>query len=592
MEIFSPEFFFEINLGVKIVKKLQIVLLIILGLVLACPQSYAAPTPGSQEMGGVERTRELEARSKRLTAKIQQKKEKPGIEEEPLPPEAIPALPSEKVLIKNIVVTGATILSEKEIRDIVAPFENKELPLTEMQKVTDLITEAYRTQGYVTSRAYIPPQKIDGSKFEIKVIEGRMGDITVSGNRHYKSSLFKKKVSLNKGDFFNYANLAKSLRKINEQPDRSAKAVLVPGKEPGTTDVVLEVKDSLPVHAGFTYDNYGSRYILRNRYQFSATNNNLFGFEDIFQFLYTMSEASAYSLIGGNYILPVTQKLRVGCSALWSKLHLLDSYKPNDVKGDSELFSLFASQSILDEEKYSVNLNGGFDIKNIYNYQQGTKTSYDKMRVAKMSVDADLADRYGRSIFTNGVEVGIPGFMGGLKAKDSHASSVGSGGAFVKYVMNLYRLQPMPFSSNLLFKNQLQTSNRALTSTEQFQIGGIINTRGYPPAEHVGDMGFSSSTEWSFPVYGLPKNLKIPHARTSFYDATKLLVFYDYGNTYFLKNPGNIRKKFTSLSDLGWGIRFNFQRYLSLKLDVAYPIGPKPSDGRRQRAWLSVAANF
>jgi len=355
---------------------------------------------------------------------------------------------------------------------------------------------------------------------------------------------------------------------------------------------VLEVKDNLPIHAGFTYDDYGSKYILRNRYQFNVSDNNLLGFEDVFQFLYTLSEGGAYSLIGGNYIVPLTQRLKVGCSALWSQLHLLDSYKPEDVKGNSELYSLFATESLLDEEKYSVNLNAGLDVKNVYNYQMGNKTSYDKMRVAKVGVDSDLTDRFGRSVFTNGVEVGLPGFMGGLEAKDSHATTVGSGGAFVKYVMNLYRLQPMPFASNILFKNQLQTSNRPLTSTEQFQIGGIINNRGYPPAEHVGDLGFSSSTEWSFPVYGLPKHIDIPYAKTTLYDATRLLVFYDYGNATYLKSYPGREKKCAQLSDFGWGVRFNLPRYLTFKLDIAYPVGHRPSDGKSQRVWMSVTANF
>ncbi len=574
-------------------KKIYYVIGLTFAGILTCSQSYAAPTPNSgQEMGGINRTRELEERSKKLTAEIQKKKKKPDIEEKKSPSEVTPALPSEKMLIKSIVVTGATLLSEKEIRGIVAPFENIELPLTEMQKVTDLITEAYRIKGYVTSRAYIPPQKIESNQFEIKVIEGKMGNLDVKGNRYHKTSLFKKKINLNQGDYFNYFSLARSLQKINSQPDRLARAVLIPGKEPGETDVVLDVKDTLPIHAGFTYDNYGSRYILKNRYQFNASNNNLLGFDDVLQFLYAFSEGGAYSLIGGSYIVPVTQKLKVGCSAFWSRVHLLDDYKPLDIKGNSELYGLFATQSILDEEKYSVNLTAGFDIKNVYNYQQGTKTSYDKMRVAKMGIDADFSDKFGRSILTNGIEVGIPGFMGGLKAKDPHASAVGSGGAFVKYVMNLYRVQPMPFSSNLLFKNQLQLSNRPLTSTEQFQIGGIINNRGYPPAEHVGDLGFSSTTEWSFPVYGLPKDLRIPYTQINFYDVTKLLVFYDYGNATFLKSLDGTRKKCAQLNDFGWGVRVNLPKYLSFKLDVAYPVGPTSSDDKGQRVWLSATANF
>lgn len=574
-------------------KNINFVALLILAVIFTQGPGYAAqPTTSSQEIGGIDRTRELEERSKKLTLQIKKKREKPEIEKEKLPSEAAPALPGEKILIKHILVTGVTLLSEKDIRDIVAPFENTELPLTEMQKATDLLTDAYRKKGYVTSRAFIPPQKIENNKFEIKVIEGKMGDLTVTGNRWFKTSLYKKKIRLKKGETFNYFLLAKSLRKINEQPDRFAKAVLASGKDPGDTDVILEVKDKLPLHAGFNYDNYGSRYILRHRYQFNASDNNLFGFDDALQVFYTMAEGGAYYLLEESYVVPVTQKLKVGVSALWSKLHLLDSYKPNDIKGKSGLYSLFATQSIFNEESYSVNLNAGFDIKDVFNYQQGVKTSYDKMRVAKASIDTDITDRFGRSIFTNGVEIGIPGFLGGLKAKDPHASSVGSGGSFVKYVMNLYRLQPMFFSSMILSKNQLQTSNRPLTSTEQFQIGGIINTRGYPPAEHVGDMGFSSSTEWSFPVYFIPKDLKIPRTKINWYDTTRWGIFYDYGNTYFLKNPGNIRKKFSSLSDLGWGVRVNLSRYFSFKLDVAYPIGPKPSDGKRQRVWLSVLANF
>ena len=573
-------------------KNIRLVLPLISAMILAHPQGYAAEPPPSQQMGGMTQTRELEAKAKKLTAEIQQKKKKPSIEEK-LPAEAPPVLPGEKILIKHIVVTGATILPEKEIRDIVAPFENKELPLAEMQKAADLISEAYRTKGYITSRAYLAPQKIEHETLEIKVIEGKMGDLDVTGNRYYKASLYKKKIDLTKGENFDYNKLAKGLRKINEQPDRTAKAVLVPGKEPGATDVALEAKDSLPIHAGVTYDNYGSRYILNNRYQFNASDNNLFGFEDVFQFLYSMAEGGAYSLIGGSYIFPVTQKLKVGCSAFWSKLHLLNDFKSLDVKGNSSLYSLFATQSLIDTEKFSLNLNAGMDVKDIFNYQQGTKTSYDKMRVAKIGVDADYTDRLGRSIFTNGIEVGLPGFMGGLEAKDSHASAPGSGGAFTKYVMNLYRLQPMPFQSTILCKNQLQVANRPLTSTEQYQVGGIINARGYAPAEITGDIGFSSTTEWSFPVYGLPKNWKVPGTKINFYDATKLVSFYDYGNTRFLKSAAGTREKFDQLQDFGWGVRFNLSKYLTVKADFAYPISAGANGGKtQQRAWVSVAANY
>lgn len=572
-------------------KSIRLVVLLTFAMTLMHCQSFAQPPNPSQELGGIERTRELEEREKRLTSEIRQKKEKPKIEEEKLPSEAVPALPSEKVLIKSVTVSGATLIPEKDIRDIVAPFENKELPLTEMQKAADLITETYRKKGYITSRAYIPPQKIENNKFEIRVIEGKMGDLDVTGNRYYKTSLFKKKFTLNKGEAFDYYILAKILRKINEQPDRFAKTVLVPGKEPGATDVVMEVKDSLPVHVGVNYDNYGSRYVLSDRCQFNASHNNLFGLEDIFQFQYTITQGEAYRLIGGSYVVPISEKLKVGFSALWAKMHLLSDYKPLDIRGNSELYSIFAAQSIIDEEKVNVNLNAGFDIKDVFNFQNDQETSRDRMRVVKTGIDADITDSLGRSILTNGIEVGIPEFMAGLKYKDPRASRPGSGGEFVKYVMNFYRLQPMPFNSMILCKNQLQVSSRPLTSTEQFQIGGIINTRGYPPAELTGDQGFSTTTEWSFPPYFIPKDLKIPTTQISCYDTIKLVVFYDYGNVR-LKNPGGNASKYSQLSDFGWGIRFNLPKHFSFKVDFAYPIDTGASDGKTERVWMQIVSNF
>lgn len=290
-------------------------------------------------------------------------------------------------------------------------------------------------------------------------------------------------------------------------------------------------------------------------------------------------------------MLPMTDKLKVGFSALWSKLHLLNDYKPLDVRGKSGIYSLFATQNVFDEEKYNININYGFDIKDVYNYQYDQETSRDKMRVAKIGVDSDLTDPLGRSIITNGLEIGIPSFMGGLKAKDPRASRIGSGGEFVKYVMNLYRLQPMPFESNILSKNSLQVCNRPLTSTEQFQIGGIINTRGYPPAEFVGDIGFSTTTEWSIPVYILPKDAKIPSTQINLYDTIRLVAFYDYGCVR-LNNPGDNSSKFNQLSDLGWGIRFNLPKHFNFRVDFAYPIGDGASDGKTNRTWMQISSNF
>jgi hemolysin activation/secretion protein len=162
------------------------------------------------------------------------KKEIPEIEEKK-PEVAPPPIKEERIFIKKINVIGVTLLSQKEIEEIITPFENKELTLRQLQRIADLITDSYRQKGYITSRAYLPPQKIEEGILEIRVLEGITGDLEIKGNRYFKNSLFEKKITLKKGEPFNYNVLKRNLVEINEHPDRTARAVLVPGKEPGQT---------------------------------------------------------------------------------------------------------------------------------------------------------------------------------------------------------------------------------------------------------------------------------------------------------------------------------------------------------------------
>ncbi|MCX5701491.1 MAG: hypothetical protein NTW64_00715, partial [Candidatus Omnitrophica bacterium] len=430
-------------------------------------------------------------KQKALREKIEKEKAKPVIEEQPALEEA-PAVPGEsKVMVKDITVIGVTLITQAEISKIIQPYQNKELAVREMQKVADLITDAYRKKGYITSRAYLPPQKIESGSLEIRVMEGITGEIYVKDNRHFKSALYRSKIRLTNGQPFNYESLRKGLSQINQLPDRSAKAVLTPGKAPGTTDVVLEVKERLPIHIGFDYDNYGSRYIDNDRVRTTLTHNNLLGFDDIFNFQYQLAEGENYRLLSLRYLFPLTESLKLGFFAADSKLDLQKELEASNARGKSRLYSIFLTQSLISKENISLALNLGFDYKDTFNFENNLETSRDRMRVAKSSLDLDLTDALGRTIINNEVSFGIPDIMAGLEEVDARSSRPGAGGEFFKDNLDILRLQKLPFNATLLWKNQFQFTSDILTASEQFQIGGIINVRGYPAAEVVGDRGAS-----------------------------------------------------------------------------------------------------
>ena len=559
---------------------------------------YAAPSnvPSTQTAGGLEKLREDEARSKWLKKKMEEKKAKPKIEEKETAATNVPE--GEKVLIKKINVEGATLLSAYELAKITAQYENKELSLSQIQKVADLITDAYRTKGYPTSRAYIPPQTIgkDGSVL-IKVVEGKVGDISVKGNKYFKSSMYKKKIQLKQNELLNYSSLQKGLILINEKPDRSAKAVLTPGKSPGSTDIIIEAKDRLPIHVGYSHDDYGSRYVGRNRDQVTLEHNNFLGFDDRLYLQYQRSERSEGSsgtLESGQYILPLTNTLNLGVSASYARTKLGREFEPLDSVGKATDIGVFLSQSLILNDTLRLRLASGFNYKKIRNYLLGTEASRDDSRVARFNFDVDKEDRLGRTLFTAEADAGIPDIMGGLESKDPRASRVGAGGKFFKGVFNLYRDQPLPFSSNLLIKNTAQYTNNTLTAAEEFQIGGPYSVRGYAPGEYAGDRGLYSSAEWTCPFYFIPKSVNVPFTKVKLFDASRFVCFYDWG-TVRISNPQPTDIKARTIRGCGLGARFNITNILSAKAEFAYPLGgPKSSDTSHQhmQPWIELTARI
>ncbi|MCK5581496.1 MAG: ShlB/FhaC/HecB family hemolysin secretion/activation protein [Candidatus Omnitrophica bacterium] len=554
-----------------------------LGILCFSTPAISQQPPAAQTAGGLTR-QEKEIETQKVL-KIRIHKEKPLSGEESLGDVLIPDK-GPKVFISKIVVEGAILLSEPEIRKIVAPFEGNDLSFKNMQKVTDLLTDEYRKKGYVTSRAYMPPQTIRDGLLIIRVVEGKLGELEIKGNRYFSSSLIKKKLGVEPGGYFDYSALQKSLVYVNEHPDRMAKAILVPGKEPGTTDLIVDVEDRLPFHVGFSYDNYGSRYIEENRYALTLEHNNLFGRDDKIYIKVQSSDSAHLVSQQLRYVYPVTSRWEVGGHLLFSELKLGQEFEDLDSRGEAEIYGIFTNYAIVEKDNLEVRLNFGFDVKDITNELSGVQLSQDELRVLKAGFEMDVDDRWGRTIFTAELDNGVPDFMGGMSSTDPDASRTGAGGEFAKGVFNLFRLHPTPFSTSLLLKNSFQVSGDTLAASEQFQIGGATSVRGYPAGEHSGDEGFYSAIELSLPFYGLSKDLKVPFRKDRLYDALRFVFFGDIGRVTF-NNVQAGEDESKTLRSAGFGLRLTASDGLECRVEVGYPLGGNtPSDGDHAHVWV------
>ncbi len=571
----------------KSVPRLTLIPIIIFSIVGHVRPLFGQPPP-SQTIGGVTRQEESIESRQQLEERVLKEA---GPTQEVSTEEGEPADKGPRVLIRSINIEGVTRLSKEEITQITSFYEGRELSFTQMQEAADRITDAYRQKGYVTSRAFIPPQTIKDGVLTIKVVEGRLGRIEIRGNTHFRSDLLKKKIRLRPEGYFDYSALQRSLVYINEHPDRTARAVLVPGEQAGTTDIIIEVEDRLPMHVQLLYDNYGSRYIGTQRYAVMLEHNNVTGHDDRFVAKLQYSDGALLELQQGQYTYPLNPTTNVGGYFLLSELELGEEFASLQARGKARIYGIFLNKAVLETQNLDVRWNFGFDYKSIRNYLSGSRTSRDELRVFKTGFDFNYLDRWGRNILTAEANVGVPDLIGAGLSKDPNASRSGAGSKFVKWLFNYYRLQPLFWDTNLLWRNSAQYSTYTLAASEQFQIGGPYSVRGYPPAEFSGDKGYFTSAEWSLPVYVIPKAARVPGTGTRWRDALRFVTFYDWGFVH-LKKPSAGERENQTLKACGFGLNFDIPDRLRVRLEFGYPLGRKPSDDEQWHPWIEAAVRF
>ena len=496
-----------------------------------------ASVPTSLQESGQEALRQIQDDNKDINQKLEEKKKESdsSSESEAFNANHYPNTP--KVFIKKIVVINNKILSPDEINKIIIAFERSSLGVRDMHKVAYLLTETCRQKGFVTFRAILPPQHISDNTIIIEIREGLMGETIVKGNRYFKKSFYQKNITLKKGERLNYNRLQQDVSLLNQSQDRHVKLVMVPGQEIHQTDVILNVKDSLPVHAEFSYDNYSSKYIGQNGFTGILRDDNLLGFGDSLTLEYQGTNAALEELNLLRYLLPVTNITDIGVFAASNKLELNGQFEDLMARGKSRLYGFFINHKLITRQDFKIVLNSGFDYKDVYNFLDGQTTSQDRLRIIKTGFNVDYTDQLcGRNIFNNEIDSGIPGIMGGLRSVDPRASTVGAGGEFEKDLIDFIRLQRLIWGSTLLIKSQVQFSSTVLPAVEQYQLGGPTNVRGFIAGEAVGDSGQSVTSEFNFPLYGIPRSIRVPFTNSHFYNNVKVAAFYDWGHVT-LRDP-------------------------------------------------------
>ena len=350
-------------------------------------------TPGSESRALIdeEKPREPSERPKEPEVSIEE-------QEGELVPQGFP------FEVKQIRIVGNKSISTKQIEKITKPYEGRQISLPELKNVAKMITRLYQTKGYLTSRAFIPPQEIVDGTVVIEILEAKLGEVRVEGNKRIPAKWVIRRVRLKSGDVLQVKTLERDLIRMNRNPDVEIRAVLVRGKEPGTTDIILTVKEKFFLHAGYTFDNQGTKFSKILRQNFDGSANGITNLNDRASVRQIFTDSAEFIGEVANYNTPINEK---GTSAdmTFSNVNIVlgEGLAPLEIRGRATVFSPSLIQSIHESEKWEANIVAGFDFKTIKTRVLGTEISDDELRELRVGPNVTQWDKWGRSVLTSNI---------------------------------------------------------------------------------------------------------------------------------------------------------------------------------------------
>lgn len=526
---------------------------------------WSLPTPrppGSQSAGVIERELEKEYEGKPL----EPYKEIPSLEID-IPEERLEMPPGIKIPIREVVIEGNESFSCEEIKKWLKGKFPGELSIEDIYKLCQFIDSNYAQKGYFLARAYPPPQTIENGVLVIRIMEGRLGEVQVVGNRRYTTKFIQNYFTRLQGRPLRYDDFMRALLLLNENSDLSAGAVFEKGKEVGTADLIIRVDDNLPIHLYLNANNYGRKLTTNFRAGGRLDCGNLLCNGDTLSIAEVVGfpmDALYFSDV--KYRVPLTSNgAFLELAYLWSKFDV-EVFRNFHLVGKSVIYTIKGSYALTRSRNLSVDFFSYFDFKQIQNFALGSLTSYDKLRVLTTGF---LIDHYnpkqGRDYLNARVGCGIPHFLGGLKVDAPHSSRPPAGGRFIVFNADYDRLQHLPYDAFLYLHASGQYSPGKLTVPEQIYIGGSDTVRGFPLACALGDSGYYANVELRIPPPFLA-NKRFFMAKKSWREVLQIVGFFDQGGV-FLQSVGNV-----FLAGSGFGLRLQWPWSLTLSLDVGYPL--------------------
>jgi hemolysin activation/secretion protein len=484
------------------------------------------------------------------------------------------------ILIERFELRGNSVISTEELLSVIDEYRGRRLTLLEIYGVADILTNYYRSRGYALATVTVPAQEVTSGVVVLEVIEGRVGAINFEGNRRYRASMLERYLDrIDPGDVLVTRTLEQELAELNRLPGLSTRAVVTPGVDYGTSDVVIRSEERL-LQGGLRLNNFGRRSVGEMRIEGDFIINNPFGWGDRAGVTALNSESGLLTSVRADYDAPIgIRGTRVGVyygtydyDVATSELG--PAFRGTVLEGDGEDFGLTVTHPLWSAPERSLTLGAG--LNRSLTHQEGTLVLPERER-NDMSLLV-LSAEYAHLHRNNSYSVARLEFAGNFDGNDDGLEKNAQAG---KFRLDAYHfVRPAP-GWLVQLRGIGVVSIDPLNDIEQFRLGGRRSVRGYPDAELAGDDGLMLSVE-------VQRSFQIGR-----YFPSAARLFYDGGFVH-LKEPQFGEEEDESVQGAGIGLRAQLHRYVELDFEFVHPIGRREASDRRDgvRVWGGLTARF
>ncbi len=481
-------------------------------------------------------------------------------------------------MLEKINFEGNTKIPTAELEKLALEVLGEDVYFDELLEVCSKVTNLYKSKGYLTSYATVPPQRIVDGVATINIVESKVGALNIEGEKWtrewYLKHIIMGKAGLREGDVFNAKNLQRAMKEINKE-DYVQVQTEIERQQGGdeNTEITLNVRDRFPINFDVTYDDYGRSYTGAQRVSFLLGMHNLTGLGDKIYGGSILSSGSTGWMAG--YSLPVSSygtRLSFDFNDSHVRLGGPSNIRDAKIKGNAQSYFFKLTHPLVQTAKSDLFLYTGYDLvhANTTAFDGRERLSNYTLHVWRSGLYGMTDDSYGRWLGNLGIDFG----MGG------HGDSNVSDTSFFKISGGATRVQRLFARSFGIVRVNAMYSPNSLYAAEQMQLGGPYTLRGYQPAEIIGDYGVSGTVEYRFPIPFL--NRIAPKID----ERIKLAAFYDYG---WIGENGNVYdypKEF--LHSVGFGTYITFADWLTAQIGVGFPLGSKRYSESTARFYFSV----